>query len=247
MALKHRLDRFISLKTGIPKKEVRHLLAQNLIEVNGLIATHVNQIVDQFSYIKFKGKTLQNKPRMYLMMHKPVGIVSATKDEQHLTVIDVLHETIPSDIRLTQDEIESLHIVGRLDRNSSGLLLLTNDSEWSKALMSPDNKVIKVYHVSVQDPISDDCISAFSEGIYFPFENITTKPAKLEKLSETYARVTLTEGKYHQIKRMFGRFRNPVLSIHRIKVGYIELSSELKPGECQLLTKQEGNEVICVS
>lgn len=233
-ANKHRLDRFISLKTGIPKNDVRLLLAQKRVRVNNEIADNAQRLVDQFSLISLDEKILQNKKPIYLMMHKPKGVISATRDNQHQTVIDLLRES--AELQITQDEIEELHIVGRLDLNSSGLLLLTNDSAWSKQLMSPEQKVEKVYQVTVEKPISNECIEAFAAGMYFPFENITTKPAKLERLSDTLAKVTLTEGKYHQIKRMFGRFRNPVLSLHRVKIGNYDLDSEIKPGEIRFLT-----------
>lgn len=223
-ANKHRLDRFISRTTGIPKNDVRLLVAQKRVLVNGESATSVHTLVDQFSVVCLDGKNIQNRKPIYLMMHKPKGVISATKDDLHRTVIDILHES--NSLWLSQDDINELHIVGRLDLNSSGLLLLTNDSDWSKRLMSPENKVEKVYEVTVEHPISDECITAFSAGMYFPFEDITTKPAKLERLSENVASVTLTEGKYHQIKRMFGRFRNPVLELHRTEIGKLELDLE---------------------
>lgn len=233
----HRLDRFISRETGIPKRHVRLLLAQKRITVNHHVSTDTHELVDQFSTIHLDGKILQDIKPIYMMLHKPKGVVSATQDAQHTTVIDTLRSD--TSLALTQEVLDSLHIVGRLDLNSSGLLLLTNDSHWSKRLMSPDNKVKKVYEVGVQYPISDACIHAFSAGIYFSFEDITTQPAILEKLSDTLARVTLTEGKYHQIKRMFGRFRNPVLSLHRTDIGAIHLDKEMKEGAARYLKKEE--------
>jgi 16S rRNA pseudouridine516 synthase len=235
-ANKHRLDRFISRITGIPKNDVRLLLAQKRVLVNNHLAESTHIMVDQFSLVSLDGNILQNKKPIYLMMHKPKGVISATKDDQHRTVIDVLRES--NELSITHNELDELHIVGRLDLNSSGLLLLTNDSDWSKRLMSPEHKVEKVYEVTVEKPISNKCIEAFSIGMHFPFEDITTKPAKLERLSDTLARVTLTEGKYHQIKRMFGRFRNPVLELHRIKIGRLELGSEIKPGKICKLDKK---------
>jgi 16S rRNA pseudouridine516 synthase len=136
---------------------------------------------------------------------------------------------------------DDLHIVGRLDLHSSGLLLLTNDGDWSRALMSPENKVAKVYEVTVEHPINGECIQAFANGMYFSYEDIITKPAQLEKLSECVAKVTLEEGRYHQIKRMFGRFRNPVLALHRVSIGEIELDADLAPGEYRALRKNEVN------
>ena len=163
------------------------------------------------------------------MMNKPIGVVSATKDEQHKTVMDLIDNENAAD----------LHIVGRLDLNSSGLLLLTNDGDWSRSLMSPENKVAKVYEVTLEHTITDECIQAFADGMYFSYEDITTKPAHLEILSEHVAKVTLEEGRYHQIKRMFGRFRNPVLALHRVSIGEIKLDNGLAPGEYRALTHDE--------
>jgi 16S rRNA pseudouridine516 synthase len=222
---KHRLDRFISAKTGTPKSKVRLMLAQKRIYVDGQLATDINQPIDQFSHVALDGAVVQNNTRRYIMMNKPIGVVSATKDEQHKTVMDLLVEK-----NINTDD---LHIVGRLDLHSSGLLLLTNDGDWSRALMSPENKVAKVYEVTVENPITDECIQAFADGMYFSYEDITTKPAQLEKLSECVAKVTLEEGRYHQIKRMFGRFRNPVLALHRVSIGEIKLDTDLAPGECR--------------
>ena len=235
---KHRLDRFLSIKTKIPKKNIRLLLAQKRVTVDGVIAYNTNEIVDQFSLITLDEKIIQERKPRYLMMHKPMGVVSATKDDQHKTVIDILRENNTLDI--TDKEISELHIVGRLDLNSSGLLLLTNNSQWSKKLMSPEHKVEKTYEVELANPITQECIDAFAEGMYFPYENITTKPARLEKISEHSARVYLIEGKYHQIKRMFGRFRNPVLKLHRIKVGQYNLDSSLKEGEIRELSEMKN-------
>jgi 16S rRNA pseudouridine516 synthase len=230
-AKKFHLDRFIGIKAGIAKSDVRLLLAQKRIFVDGHIATDVSQPIDQFSHVILDDQVLQNNTRRYYMLNKPVGVVSATKDDRHTTVMDLLSE----------EDAANLHIVGRLDLNSSGLLLLTNDGDWSRALMSPENKVSKVYEVTLENPITQDYIQAFAEGMYFSYEDITTKPAHLEILSEHVARVTLEEGRYHQIKRMFGRFRNPVLALHRVSIGEIKLDDDLAPGEYRALRENEIN------
>ena len=230
---KHRLDRFISAKTATPKSNVRLMLAQKRIRVDGQLATDLSQPIDQFSHVALDGNVLQNNSRKYIMMNKPIGVVSATKDEQHKTVMDLLVEK-----NINTDD---LHIVGRLDLNSSGLLLLTNDGDWSRALMSPENKVSKVYEVTLENPVTQNYIQAFAEGMYFSYEDITTKPAQLERISECIARVTLEEGRYHQIKRMFGRFRNPVLALHRVSIGEIKLDEYLAPGEYRVLRENEIN------
>lgn len=224
-----RLDRFIAKRLEINRRDVKPMLASGRISIDGIIAKDVQILVDEFNHVELDGKTLQSNTPIYIMLNKPIGCVSATRDEKHPTVIDLLEKGIT----------EKLHIVGRLDFNSSGLLLLTNDSRWSRMLMQPENKVEKVYRVKLANSITTDYIQAFAEGMYFDFEGITTLPAKLSIISEHIAEVVLTEGKYHQIKRMFGRFRNPVLELHRTSIGNLILDKKLQPGESRHLTPKE--------
>ena len=224
-----RLDRQISFLLGISHDDVRLLLAQQRITVDGNIARDRDMLVDNFSRITLDDKLLQSQSAVYLMLHKPPGVVSATRDKQHATVIDLLEHT----------ERATLHIAGRLDLNSSGLLLLTNNGRWSRQLSGPASNTEKVYLVTVQNPLEPAYIDAFQNGMYFSFENITTRPARLEILSEYTARVTLQEGRYHQIKRMFGRFRNPVLGIHRVAIGGLVLDATMAPGESRELHEHE--------
>lgn len=233
-----RLDRFISEHCGINKRDVRLLLAQGRVQVDGDKAESIHQAVDQFSHVVFDGLVLQADRPVYVMLHKPVGVVSATRDDKHRTVIDLLD----------RPDRHQLHIVGRLDLNSSGLLLLTNDGCWSRQLTSPEHKVAKVYRVTLANPISsvrvDEYVAAFAAGMYFPFENITTRPAGLRVISEHVAEVTLEEGRYHQIKRMFGRFRNPVIGLHRLAIGALALDEMLLPGQSRELTLLESARVM---
>ena len=224
-----RLDRFISQRLTIPRKSVRELLLTGRVTVDGQCVDAMDYQIDEFSRIVFDQRVLQDKQPIYLMLHKPIGVVSATKDVQHKTVIDLLNHPNKAD----------LHIAGRLDLNSSGLLLLTNDSSWSQALMAPDAKVDKVYRVTLANPLTPDYIDAFAKGMYFAFEDVTTLPATLCIESDHVALVTLREGKYHQIKRMFGRFRNPVVALHRLTIGPIKLDTHLAAGESRALTLDE--------
>ncbi|MDX2369926.1 MAG: pseudouridine synthase [Colwellia sp.] len=224
-----RLDRFISEKCQINRKKVRLLLAQKRVSVDGVIASDIAQAIDKFSIIKFDGQIIQANRTLYIMLHKPVGVVCATKDDKHKTVIDLLC------LGLTLAEKKSLHIVGRLDLNTSGLVLLTNDSRWSEQLTSPTSKVTKHYIVTLKNPLHHDYINAFAKGMYFAYEEITTKPVKLNILSKYSAEVVLTEGRYHQIKRMFGRFDNPVIALHRTSIGVYILDESLLVGESKFI------------
>ncbi len=229
-----RLDRYLATRLQIHRKAVRELLLAGRVSVDDIVVKDMDRLVDEFSHITLDKQILQANRPVYVMLHKPTGVVSATKDEQHQTVIDLLDETL-----FKGEERAQLHIAGRLDLNSSGLLLLTNDSRWSEALMSPTQKVDKVYRVTLANPLSEEYVAAFAQGMYFGFEDITTQPAKLTILGSHVAEVTLKEGKYHQIKRMFGRFRNPVLGLHRVSIGQIVLDEHLVVGESRMLTAAE--------
>ena len=143
-----RLDRFISEFYQINRKKVRLILAQKRVFVDGVLANDIAQIIDQFSHIVMDLEVLQANQPHYIMLNKPVGVVCATKDDKHKTVIDLLKGHFDESI------ISSLHIVGRLDLNTSGLVLLTNDSRWSEKLTSPAYKVAKCYHVTLANPIT---------------------------------------------------------------------------------------------
>jgi len=225
-----RLDRFISKKTGVNPRAVKLMLAQRRVTVDGITALDSDQIISSFSHVLLDDQVLQADTAVHLMLHKPIGVVSATRDSRHQTVIDLLERA----------DRNSFHIAGRLDLNSSGLLLLTNDGEWSRKLTSPANKVSKVYRVRLKNPITEEYVHAFAQGMYFPYEGITTRPATLTILSEYMAEVSLSEGRYHQIKRMFGRFRNPVLALHRSAIGKLQLDAALAPGESRELTAEEA-------
>lgn len=241
-----RLDRFISEYCSISRRSVRLMLAQKRIVVDDMIADDIGQLIDKFSKITLDGDSLQDNQALYIMLNKPIGVVSATTDKLHKTVIDLLEEQ-KLFVHGSSEKSESLHIVGRLDLNTSGLLLLTNDSRWSERLTSPEHKVEKCYRVTLKNPLSDDYVDAFAQGMYFSFENITTKPAKFKILAnkttdqgnEYIAEVKLIEGRYHQIKRMFGRFRNPVIGLHRESIGNLLLDQKLIEGESRLLTNDE--------
>ncbi len=224
-----RLDRFISAHLKIKRGDVRGLLAQGRLQLDGKPAEAIHQFVDEFTQVECDGRILQANTPVYLMVNKPPGVVSATVDTRHTTVIDLLDTA----------GLPPLHIVGRLDYGSTGLVLLTNNGRWSRYLTTPASRIYKVYRVTLAKPIDAECVRAFAEGMHFPYENITTRPAKLKVLSACTAEVSLMEGRYHQIKRMFGRFQNPVTSLHRQAVGRLVLDPALAPGESRPLTRQE--------
>lgn len=224
-----RLDRFLSGQLNISRKDVRLLLAQGRVQLDQQVATSIQQPVDEYTHVQFDDQVLQANSPSYIQLHKPQGVVSATKDEKYKTVIDLL----PSGCA------DNLHIVGRLDFNSTGLLLLTNDGRWSRRLNSPEQPIKKRYRVTLDKPISQALITAFAQGIYFAYENVITKPATLNSITSHSAEVILVEGRYHQIKRMFGHFNITVLSLHRDSVGSLMLDEDLLLGQSRDLSMQE--------
>lgn len=223
-----RLDRFISQNSVFTLADTRLLIAQKRILVDGQIAQSIQQKITQFTHVVLDGQCLQDNQPVYLILNKPQGVVSATKDLKHATVLDLIEHP----------QKDTLHIVGRLDLNTTGLVLLSNDGAWSRQISLPETKLAKMYEVTLSKPVTDEYIAVFSKGIYFAYENITTQPACLEILSEYTARLSLVEGKYHQVKRMFGFFQNEVLTLHRASVGTLTLDG-LELGQSRALTEQE--------
>lgn len=225
-----KLDRLIAKHRSLGRSAAHHAIAARRVWVDEIIVTNNQHEVDRFMTVRLDGEVVQQSERaLYIMLHKPVGILSATQDATHRTVIDLIDDP----------DKHTLHIAGRLDRSSSGLVLLTNDGRWSKPIMAAGQKVPKAYIVETEEPIAASAVAAFVEGFYFHTEDITTLPAELEILDERRARVTLREGRYHQIKRMFHRVQNRVVSLHRVSIGGLALPEDLQSGQWRALTGAE--------
>lgn len=230
-----RLDRFVSNLPRFNRQEARLLLASGRVRVDGRIIRSGDFEVREFSRIELDDELLQpGKAARYFMLHKPAGVVSATTHETHPTALDLLDEP----------DKHELHLAGRLDLTTTGLLLITNDGRWSRHITQPARKLPKVYYVETAEPILEEYIEVFARGLYFRFEDLTTQPAHLDILGSHSARLTLYEGRYHQVKRMFGHFRNQVLRLHRESMGPLRLESGLAPGQYRPLSAQEVN-LIC--
>ena len=225
-----RVDRFLSNLPQFNRKQVRLLLVERRVTVEGVAVSDPHHDVREFSQVCVDGEILQaGKPARYFMLHKPQGCVSATSDPQHPTVLDLLDEPDKAD----------LHIAGRLDFNTTGLMLITNDGQWSRRLTQPQTKLPKVYHVQTEQDIGPQYAVTFAAGVYFAFEDLTTQPAELELLGPRTARLSIIEGRYHQVKRMFGHFDNKVIGLHRERMGPLVLDASLAPGQYRPLTDEE--------
>ncbi|ROL71799.1 16S rRNA pseudouridine(516) synthase [Pseudomonas protegens] len=225
-----RIDRFLSNLPRFNRQQVRLLLVQRRIRIDGQPVSDPKAEVREFSRVELDEQVLQvGKPARYFMLHKPMGCVSATRDPEHKTVLELLHEPDPQD----------LHIAGRLDYNTTGLMLITNDGSWSRRLTQPQTKLPKLYYVETEEEIGPEYIETFARGLYFAFEDLTTLPAQLQILGPRSARLSIVEGRYHQVKRMFGHFNNKVVRLHRERMGPLVLDECLAPGEYRPLSADE--------
>ncbi|MBL9155930.1 MAG: pseudouridine synthase [Verrucomicrobiales bacterium] len=222
-----KLEDLIAKRLGVGTRGARALILGGRVAVAGEIAVDHRREISRFDEVLCEGAVVQAAmKRLHLMLHKPAGILSATSDPVHRTVLDLIDHP----------DKDTLHLAGRLDRSSTGLVLLTNDGRWSEALSDPATKVEKVYLVGTDRPIPVEAVERFAEGFWFATEGLTTRPAHLEILEECLARVTLVEGRYHQIKRMFHRIDGIRLtSLHRVRIGPHELPGDLAAGQWRVI------------
>ncbi len=224
-----RLDKYLASVSDLSRSEAKRLLKQGVVTVDDVVVQDPRAMVAVSAHVAIEGELLRQPLPRYFMLHKPLGYISATKDRQHLTVMELLDE----------DNIDKLHIAGRLDIDTTGLLLITDDGIWSHRVSSPSSACKKTYWVETVDPILPEQIIQIEQGIHLHNEKRPTLPATVELLDEHTARLTITEGKYHQVKRMFAAVGNHVDLLHRERIGDIRLDEALEPGEYRALTEQE--------
>ena len=226
-----RLDKIIAGSGFGTRKEVKQLLRKKRVSVDGEViqdgAVHVDP---ENSVITVDGEPIQYREFIYLMMNKPAGVVSATYDSKEETVLDL----VPAEYLFFEP-----FPVGRLDKDTEGLLLLTNDGALSHRLLSPKRHVAKVYYAQLNAPVGEKEKVCFQQGITLD-DGYVTLPAKLEKAQdETCVYVTVHEGKFHQVKRMFEALGNRVEYLQRVAFGPLNLDEDLELGEVRELTKEE--------
>ncbi|MGI2259306.1 16S rRNA pseudouridine(516) synthase RsuA [Shewanella sp. GXUN23E] len=224
-----RLDKFICESTSLTRSLAKKALHRGEVCCNGEVVKDSSFKVTPDMHITLDGETLSLIGLRYLMMHKPEGIICSTQDEEYQCVLSLLDIEKP----------ELLHIAGRLDVDTTGLVLITDDGQWSHQITSPKKACGKRYRVTVADPLSPELVAQFAQGVQLNGEDGLTRPAKLEIQSSHEALLTIMEGKYHQVKRMFGAVGNKVVGLHREAVGPLELDADLQPGEWRYLTDAE--------
>ena len=225
-----RLDKIISATGKKSRREVREMVRQGRVLVDGKPAPAADMKVDpQTAVILLDGEPLGYEKFTYVMLHKPAGVLTATEDRRQETVLDLL----PPELRR-----RALSPVGRLDKDTEGLLLLTNDGQLAHRLLSPKSHVDKVYYARVDGALEPGDIAAFAAGMTLG-DGFECLPAGLEILSPTEALVTLREGKFHQVKRMLAARGKPVLYLKRLSMGRLRLDPALAPGAWRMLTEEE--------
>ena len=230
-----RLDKFLVACAVGSRTEVKNFLKSGRVTVNGKKEKSAKlQINEDTDEICFDGQKLDYEEFVYYMMNKPQGVISATEDPKHKTVLDLLDDLARS---------KEVFPVGRLDIDTHGLLLLTNDGKLAHALLSPKRHVDKTYLAQVKGIMTDEDIETFAQGI--PLKDFTCQPAKLELVSmdaeknQSLVRVTIAEGKFHQVKRMVAYCGKEVVDLQRLIMGTLTLDEDLKCGEWRRLTKDE--------
>ncbi|MFH7586539.1 16S rRNA pseudouridine(516) synthase RsuA [Oceanimonas smirnovii] len=223
-----RLDRFLCEATGLTRSLVKKALARGEVTVNGELVKKGDIKIDA-QQVHLDGRLLSLQPPRYIMLHKPQGYISATQDEVHPCVLQLLPPELTS----------GLQCAGRLDLDTTGLLLLTDDGQWSHRLRSPKRACYKTYRAELAEPLAADAAARFAEGLLLHGEDKITLPATLDIISPTQVLLTIQEGKYHQVKRMFAAVGNRVIALHRLQIGDIQLDDTLAEGQWRHLTAEE--------
>lgn len=225
-----RLDKLIADSGVASRREAKELVKQGKVRVDLSIASSAEMKIDpDMSKVYINGELLNYSEYRYIMMHKPNGVLSATEDSSQETVIDLLPESLKK---------QELFPVGRLDKDTTGLLLLTNDGVFSHSIITPKRLVPKVYRAAVTGVLDENDVEAFEKGLTLS-DGTKCMSARLEIEKPSVGLVTVYEGKYHQVKRMFASRGKHVTALHRISIGSLSLDPALKPGQFKELTEDE--------
>ena len=224
-----RLDKFLCHATGLSRSRAQGVIRGGQVEVAGEVVRKPSQPIPAGALVRFRGQSIELPGKRYFMLHKPAGVVCATEDSQHRTVLDLL----PAELR------RGLHIAGRLDADTTGLVLISDDGDWTHRITSPRSDCAKTYRVGLAEPLTADAGARLAAGIRLRNEDKPTRPAQLEPLEAQEVLLTIHEGRYHQVKRMFAALGNRVTSLHRQQIGPLVLDPELAAGQYRALSDEE--------
>lgn len=231
----NRLDKLLSDSGRFTRSEARALIRGGHVTVGGAVVKKPEEKYDaETAQVRVDGETITCTAFRYLMLYKPAGVLSATEDPRQRTVLDLL----PAELRKLR-----LFPVGRLDKDTTGLLLLTNDGDFAHRVISPKKHVPKVYLAALDGPLTSDDVAAFEDGILLD-DGTKLLPAYLDRPEPNVGRVTVYEGKYHQVKRMFAARGKLVTHLHREAIGALRLDEALEAGEFRELRPDEVKAVL---
>ena len=227
-----RLDKFLANNKIGSRKEVSTLVKKGAVAINGALAKRADEkISPESDIITVNGKKIEYSKFLYIMMNKPKGVLSATEDGKGKTVLDIVPE---------EWKRKGLFPAGRLDKNTTGLLIITDDGETAHKMLSPKSHVYKIYEAILDSPVDESHIEIFKSGIKTEISQFL--PAEMwweNSEDKCRVKVRIREGKFHQVKRMFAYCEKTVLELKRLSIGALELDSALPEGECRLMTEQE--------
>ena len=223
-----RLDKFLCDKKIGTRSQVKVLIQKGFVTVNDEVVKKVDCKVSDTDVVCCQGVTLSSEEYGYFMLNKPAGVISATEDATQQTVLDIFKD----------EPYKNLYPVGRLDKDTEGLLLITNDGPLGHQLLSPKKHVPKTYYAKLAHGLTQTDVEALENGVDIGEKNLTL-PAKVEVLEGNAVHITITEGKFHQVKRMFEAVDNQVMYLKRISMGNLTLDETLKLGEYRKLTDEE--------
>ncbi len=227
-----RLDKIIASQTSLSRKQVASFIKKGELTVDGEVVLSPDAKADpEKSEIIFHGELLDYRKHVYIMMNKPKGVLSASTDKNKKTVVDLVPDELKRD---------GLFPAGRLDKDTTGFLLLTDDGEFAHKILSPKNHVVKTYRAKIEKPISSSDIKTLEKGITLK-DGTSFKECEINTLSDdkTEIEIKICEGKYHQIKRMLAFVNNQVIGLERVSMGNLTIDKVLKEGECRLISEEE--------
>lgn len=226
-----RLDRFIARATGLSRQQVQRAVRSGAVTVNGNAVRKADTAVSGDDQVLLDNEPVIARLPRYYMLHKPAGYLCANTDGNHPLVLDLLNEPFA----------DELQIAGRLDLDTTGLLLLTDDGQWNHRITAPSRRCEKTYRVTLATPLDDTAADYLREGVQLRHERHPTRPAQVGFPGDTRTEILLTisEGKYHQVKRMLAAVGNHVIALHRERIGAIVLDPALEPGQYRSLTAEE--------
>lgn len=230
-----RLDKIISSQFNMSRSIARKVIRYGRVTVSGKVVHDPALAVDpNESDIQFRGQALVFKEHIYLLLNKPMGVLSASEDKKRETVVDLVPEEFKRN---------GLFPVGRLDKDTTGLLIITDDGDFAHKVLSPKKNIFKTYKVTLDGNITDEIIEIFEKGVTLA-DGTLCRSARLKALTDNVVEIQISEGRYHQIKRMFGTVNLGVNELERIALGGLKLPQNMEYGQCRELSKEELDSIF---